>query len=285
MLSYHGDEGLKCMVLDEMRRHIELDQLVQGKYGVRDSDGKFFGCGVGCVIDSLNLINSTDYDVDDHSIFESALGIPEYLAHLYDKIFEELPVGKVSNFAIRFLESIPVGKDLSIIRHKFSSYLIRDCIDSVRSLELLDAAKRDKVLVLLGDVLRLYDDVVSGSEWDRKLAGELLKEVMLLKPITEDSAWSAEIFYQELTSKVYAAFASSSQELAAARLISLATRLIEKFVNFEKFSETYFANSIQYAALSRVRASESLAVASSEEYSTIYNRYASELLSLLRNIN
>ena len=59
----------------------------------KEYGGKFKGCAVGCTIDSLNLVLGKSYKRHKHSVFEEALGIPEWLALLQDSFFENLPKG------------------------------------------------------------------------------------------------------------------------------------------------------------------------------------------------
>lgn len=112
LISYLSDEQLKVDLLAEVKRHEELDQIVQGHYG--KENGKWTGCSVGCAIHSLNRIRNKDYiEYGDHSIFEKEFGIPRIIARLNDRIFEGLPADRARKFPFEFLAAIPVGKNLN----------------------------------------------------------------------------------------------------------------------------------------------------------------------------
>ncbi|HOA80721.1 MAG TPA: hypothetical protein PKK61_06635, partial [Defluviitaleaceae bacterium] len=73
MLSYHNDENLKKLIVCEMRKHQEQDQLVKDTYCLEEG-GKFKGCAVGCAIDSINIALGKRYRNSDHKVFEEELG-------------------------------------------------------------------------------------------------------------------------------------------------------------------------------------------------------------------
>jgi hypothetical protein len=100
MLSYHGDPAIKAKYLTRVREHARLDHLVQGT----GWDGGR-GCAVGCTLDAY-----------DHRRYPIELGLPEWLAHLEDRIFEELPWEDARTWPERFLNAIPVGADLEPVQ-------------------------------------------------------------------------------------------------------------------------------------------------------------------------
>lgn len=164
ILSYHGDEGLKSLIVAEMERHREQDQFVKGTYGT-DEDDNFKGCAVGCAINSLNKILNKSCSTYDHAVFEEELGIPVWLARLQDCIFENLPNGECSKFAVDFLSSILVGVDLEPVKWKFCSYLIRENIDRVMNLNI-DEDLRLCILNALREVLSIHDKAIESNVWD-----------------------------------------------------------------------------------------------------------------------
>lgn len=125
LLAFHGKPELKQLLLEEIQKHRELDQIVQGTYG-DEEDGKWRGCAVGCAIHSLNVRLKKDWDTSDHSLYEKELGIPERIARLEDSIFEGLTEELAKDFPLRFMEAIPVGADLSRVIAKFSAWLLVD---------------------------------------------------------------------------------------------------------------------------------------------------------------
>ena len=139
-LSFHNDTQLKDDLLQEVKRHEELDQIVQGYYG--RENGKWTGCAVGCSIHSLNKLRGKNYSYSDHSVYPKEFGIPEILARLQDRIFEGLPVEEVKKFPYRFLSAIPIGKDLDNVWRKFLVWLLVDPMDGVEKYARTDLQRK-----------------------------------------------------------------------------------------------------------------------------------------------
>jgi hypothetical protein len=96
MRSFHGDDAIKQKYLDRVRKHRELDNIIQGTGW---EDGK--GCAVGCTLENY-----------DHYSYPIELGLPKWLAHLEDRIFEGLPGEEAMFWPEQFLSAIPVGSGL-----------------------------------------------------------------------------------------------------------------------------------------------------------------------------
>ena len=154
LIAYHGDRALKERVINELAKHREADQIIKGTYW---EDGK--GCAVGCVI-----------KCGDYSLYESEFGIPESLARLEDRIFEELENPLSQLWPERFMSAINVGADLSKVHLKFMHWLLTDfqklknCDDaSVNA--AIDQCRTGIANVALLLNRCIHDDVVSGNEW------------------------------------------------------------------------------------------------------------------------
>lgn len=165
MLSYHNDENLKKLIVCEMRKHQEQDQLVKDTY-CREEGGKFKGCAVGCAIDSINIALGKRYRNSDHKVFEVALGIPEWLAHIQDYLFEHLPIGDNSQFAVDFLEAIPVGVNLDPVKWKFCFFLMRENIERVLSFSCMPGMIREKSLSAIRAVIALHEKAIETGAFD-----------------------------------------------------------------------------------------------------------------------
>ena len=157
LLAYNGNPATKRKYLGRVRRHRELDQLVQG-YGYWE-DGR--GCAVGCTIHSGN-----------HSAYETELGIPRQLAYLEDRLFENLPVELARQWPERFLSAIKPGADLSLVLPKFMVWMLSDQVDGV-----IRFAKREATRAAIQGVSALFvrwaaGDKPATSEWEsaRKIA-------------------------------------------------------------------------------------------------------------------
>ena len=110
--AYLNDPALKAAFLDQIAQHEAADAIVQGTYG--QINGAFRGCAIGCALHSLNLLQGkvgeealTDTSV--HARYETELGLPAWLAHLEDHIFESLPIAEAVTWPRRLAEAIPVG--------------------------------------------------------------------------------------------------------------------------------------------------------------------------------
>ena len=110
MKAFHSDPKIKEKYLNRVKAHAKADELIKGKYW---EEGK--GCAVGCTVHSSN-----------HAAYETELGIPRIIARLEDRIFENLPNELAMTWPIRFLEAVPVGKDLKRVWPKFAIYLLTD---------------------------------------------------------------------------------------------------------------------------------------------------------------
>ncbi len=185
MLSYHNDENLKSLVISEMKKHREKDQFIKGSYGEYE-DGKFKGCAVGCTIDSLNLVLDKSYNTSEHSAFESALGIPEWLARLQDTLFENLPDDESSQFAVDFLSSVPVGVNLEPVKWKFCVFILKEGIDRIVNQENLSDELRERVISAIRGVLNLHESAIISGQWDSEAAWSAARSA------AESAAWSAE---------------------------------------------------------------------------------------------
>jgi len=145
--AYHNDARIKNKYLKRVRDHAAKDDLVKGNYW---ENGK--GCAVGCTIHS-----------SDHSAYETELGIPEVLAWLEDRIFEELPNADAMLWPERFLSAIRPGADLSLVWPKFAVWLLVDeTAGSIRH------AKTPAARAAIEKVASLYTRMISGVKIERK---------------------------------------------------------------------------------------------------------------------
>lgn len=110
MIAYHGNPKIKTEILAQLAAHRAADELIQGRYW---EYGK--GCAVGCTVHG-----------SDHSQYEPLFGIPQALAYLEDRIFEELPSAKAQAWPERFMRAIEPGADLTVIQWQFLHWLLTD---------------------------------------------------------------------------------------------------------------------------------------------------------------
>ena len=168
MKSYLNDTKLKRDFVKEIKWHSDQDKFIKGTYQ-QGSNGDFKGCAVGCSIHSLNRIKGKKFETDNHKIYETELGIPEWLARLEDTIFEGLPTKEAMEWPLKFSKAIPVGVDLEPVKWKFSAYLMKENIDRVLSLNIIDELKEQVVSSIRG-VLKLNEDAIKTGKWDGSAA-------------------------------------------------------------------------------------------------------------------
>ncbi|MDQ2713886.1 MAG: hypothetical protein M3Z08_03160 [Chloroflexota bacterium] len=108
MLAFHNDPIIKDRYVARVKAHAAADEITQGTYWERGH-----GCAIGCVIHGA-----------EHIRYETELGIPRQIAYLQDRIFENLPLVEAKEFALAFLQAIPVGTDLSMVIPRFIVWLL-----------------------------------------------------------------------------------------------------------------------------------------------------------------
>ncbi|MBX9670484.1 MAG: hypothetical protein K2X93_22980, partial [Candidatus Obscuribacterales bacterium] len=116
LLAYHGEQKIKTKYVNRVQRHRRADDIIHGTYW---ANGK--GCAVGCTIHSEN-----------HGAYESELGIPAWVAHLEDYLFEQMKNGEAQKWPERLLKAIPVGAcNWDEIEHEYHHWLLVDPEDGV----------------------------------------------------------------------------------------------------------------------------------------------------------
>ena len=114
--AFHNDPKIKQKYLDRIIAHEKADEIIKGTYW---KNGK--GCAVGCTLHSA-----------DHGNYEPELGIPSWLGHVQEILFEGLPRHKT--FPRRFLQSIPVGfSDWTTLYHDYVIFLLRDICPPIKN--------------------------------------------------------------------------------------------------------------------------------------------------------
>ena len=171
MKAFHSKQEIKDKVLAQLQAHHDADEISKGIYW---ENGK--GCGVGCTVHSGNR---KDY--------ETQLGIPRWLAHLEDRLFQGMPDEDSKKWPLLFSESITPGQDLDKVKAPFLIFVL-DC-----SLEKFDHCKYPKIKQGIDRVIDLYRS--GGSKEDFKAAA--------------DAAVAA-------ANDAYAAYAAASADAAAA---------------------------------------------------------------------
>ncbi len=172
LLSYHNDPSIKLKYQQRFEAHRKADEVIQGT-GFDSRSNR--GCFVGCTLDNY-----------DHSQFPVELGIPEWLAHLADSIFEGLPKGEAPQFGTDLLEAIPVGVDLNPVKWKLSIW---------RHTQQLEYVTDEKVRRSLDLVIDYCQDQLSGTatEEQRIEVREIARSAAdwTTESVAESAYWTA----------------------------------------------------------------------------------------------
>jgi len=107
MTTWHGKSELKAEVLARMVLHRAEDSIVQGFYQKIDPElaSGYRGCLIGCTLPRVARWALPDW----HEEVEEVYGIPVWLGLQLDEMFETLPPSMCADFAVKSIESIPVG--------------------------------------------------------------------------------------------------------------------------------------------------------------------------------
>src|SRR6266446_9264114 len=170
LLAYHDDPQIKDKYVNRVRAHAKADEIVKGFYW---KDGK--GCAVGCSVHS-----------DNHTAYETEMGIPQMLARLEDRIFEGSTNGWSKQWPERFLEAIPIGADLSKVGWKFQHWLLLDPKEGV----IRFARQQDKEL--FKEIGTLIWDLAMGKQISASAAWSAAWSAESAAWSAESAAWSAE---------------------------------------------------------------------------------------------
>ena len=144
--AFHGDPAIKDKFLQRVKRHRELDHLVQS-YGYWN-DGK--GCAVGCTLELNENV---------HQAYPEQLGVPEWLAHLEDHIFEALPAEDAQQWPEQFLGAIPTGAEIpDSLRDRFQVFWLE------RQKSQINCQKYAEVETAIDGVIALLNQAIGGAE-------------------------------------------------------------------------------------------------------------------------
>ena len=199
MRAFHGKEEIKKFYLNRVQEHIDLDEIVKGVYFEDGEPGKRKMCGVGCTIHS-----------DQHSSYEEELGIPQVLAKLEDRIFENIPNELAKTWPLRFLESINVGADLSKVWPKFAIFLLTDSTQ---------CNSQHQKCVIISDC------------YARELAGEKIDWFSIKRAAdAAAAAAAADAAYAAYAAYTAAAYAAAADAVDAAAYAAYAAAKIKAYI-------------------------------------------------------
>lgn len=229
MLSFHNDEKVKEKYVNRIKKHKEMDNILQGTAW---KNGK--GCAVGCTLENY-----------DHSRYPIELGLPEWLARLEDAIFEGLSVEKAKEWPLLFLESIPVGVCVEKVKHQLAIKRL-DRLLATQNERLKENKENKKVSKVIAKIIKSTDIIKKCHQaklegkyrnWAvsaARLAGlaaesaESIKPVELARSLAE-SAWAT----WEAAESVGSAESAIRSPLWSARSTAWSANAAVKSVCFE----------------------------------------------------
>mgnify|MGYP003561923620 CR=1 FL=1 len=197
MKSFKNDPSLKELHVEQAKKHYEQDMLIAGTYGETDTD-VFRGCSVGCF--AYEILGQTDDN--PHKIVADDRGLPEWLIHLQDRIFEGLPLEDRKKWHVQLAEAIPVGIDLEPVRHKLA--IMR--MDKLIALQQRNIGASNIVQQTI-DVLNIvrqcheaelskdscdWAAAVVAADWSAAAAASARSAAASAWAASESAAWSAE---------------------------------------------------------------------------------------------
>jgi len=150
MLTFYSDPAKKQARIERHRQHAEQDRLIAGRY----QDGKSNrGCSVGC--DAIDITGKADSNC--HGIVAFHDGLPEWLEHLRDIIFEGLPSKERKAWHVDLTEAIPVGVDIEKVLHQLADWILSP--DG----PMPDSVSHQIVAKAIAQVRKYHQDMVSGT--------------------------------------------------------------------------------------------------------------------------
>jgi hypothetical protein len=257
-------------LVSELKKHQLADNIRRGLYF---KDGK--GCAVGCSLESVSRLKGLDLEYfEDHSQYEEYFGLPEFFAHLTDKLFEGMSLEKSKSFPIDVIEAVKVGSNVSQIETKFKIIVLNR--------NLITLAKLDND----HGVIEITKNVISALKSEDK--DELAA--------AESAAWSAK---SALSASSSAYLAALSAALSAAKSAAYSAGLARSAAESAYSADSAVRSAARSAALSAAESADSAAesvesavrsAASSASWSVawsarseVYDELADELIKLLKD--
>ena len=177
--AFNNDKEFKDQMIAAAISHREKDEYIAGCYA--KMNGSFKGCSVGCSLFDVKGIKGIDVGEDyaDHALLAKELGIPEFICHLQDSIFEGLPDSERFKWTERLFNSIPLGVDLTPVLPRFLLKTL-DRLPKTDNQDVEDAIKGVKNVLISWAETGIVDAEVAWS------AAESVRSA------AESAAWSAE---------------------------------------------------------------------------------------------
>ena len=261
LTTYHGDPKVKASLLRRISAHEKADRLTQGTYG--SMSGYWRGCAVSCSLATPSgRFDGEIVTKGLHAEYPKHLGLPVWLAHLEDRIFEGLPQEEAMQWPRRFAEAIPVGVSLDGLADELAVARLREeCLPlSGTWLESIRA-----------EVVAAIEQVIAALEGkgDRSAAGSAAESAWA----AAESAWSAGSAAESARSAARSAWSAAGSAAESARSAAESAWAAE--------SAAESARSAAESAWAAESAAESARSAARSVGSAAYTREANRLIAAL----
>jgi len=184
--AFNNDKDFREQMIASAISHREKDEYIAGEYSREDGD--FKGCSLGCSLYDVKKIKGVDIEVySDHSRLAEELGVPEFIVHLQEAVFEGLPDNQRFGWTERLFNSIPLGVDLTPVLPRFL----------LKTLDRLPETDRADVVAAIKGVKEVLDNWVSTGEVDFEAARSAARlaesaAYSALKWSARSAAWAAK---------------------------------------------------------------------------------------------
>lgn len=220
----------KDKLLEHLYEHQRKDAFIRGSYEEYIGE-KFKGCAVGCSLQSVAVELGQDIDYEDHSLYESYLGVPQWLAHVEDALFEGVSADRAKKWPVEFIEAINVGSDLDKVKTPFIIFLMEE---NLKTLDSLDLQFRNKNWWI--DCRNCVEQMIKAqvsAERDKiaKAESAAWRAAWRAAESAERRAWRAA----ESAARVAASAASAAE--SAAKAAASAERSAERSAAFENYAD------------------------------------------------
>jgi len=271
MLTFYSDPSKKQERIDRHKRHIEADRLMAGCY--QDEWNPLKGCSVGC--DAIDI--SGDADGNCHKVVAEHDGVPEWLEHLRDAIFEGLPDSERAGWHLSLAEAIPVGADIEIVRHQLADWMLSD--DG----PMPEAVNHATVKYAIAQVRKYHQDCI-GDVFESDSAAESAESAARSAAwsAARSAAWSAaESAAWSAAESAWSAAESARSAARSARSAAWsAAESAESAAWSAAWSAAESAESAESAAWSAAESARSAAWSAAE--SAAFSKIASKVIALLQ---
>ena len=232
--------------------HQKADNFFKGVYSAGEK-----GCAVGCALKSVAKLKRIKLSYDDHSQYETHLGIPKWLAYLEDMIFEGVSSNRSKSWPLEFAKSINEGADLDKVKNPFIIYLMKENLKLIRSLKY-EEDKYPEIKKMIKKAEAIFLEAIKAQKLgNSKKILNARSKLSLARHKARSMSWSSSWSSAAKDAAWAASWALDSAELAS------------------RGASICIARSTHSAAMARTSAGSGLE-------SQFYERFANKLLKLLK---